>query len=408
MDLSEYDDYLKEFYLPAAREQFLKQTILLDSKVITRDSENVSGKTAYIAIEGLSFAGVGARADGSATLPTPVKGKYGRIGVGMSYQYAAMEITGPTLAASRNDRGAFESAMTSETSTKLRAFNMDINRQLFDDGNGILCLVDGTPDLATGVITIDAAWGLANDTNGDKFLSDGCRLDIYSPSGTKRGTCQVTALTEGSGSSTSATITVDAVPDGTADGDYIYRELGYGNEMAGLRSFASTTSTLFGVSPTNFRDWKAVVKTGATAGTNQPLTQFRMEQVRSDMFHKRGRKCKFLIAGPGVVMTFADIASRGGIMVNKAKVGMTDWEGPDWGGRAIIEDSFCHPNRMYFIDPDPFDIFQMNEPDWLMGHGSSILYRYADIYRADYGWYCIPALSVRGACGVLQDITELS
>ena len=406
-NLSEFNDWLKEFYLPIVREQFKTQTILLDSRIITQDSENISGKQANLAIEGISFAGVGSRAE-SGTLPTPQPGRYTRLTIGMKYHYASLLITGQTLAASRDNSGAFADAMTTESNTKLRAFHMDINRQLIWDGNAILALVDGTP--TTTAITIDAAGGLADDVNGDKFLSEDCDIDIYSSTGTLRGTCKITAVTEGSGTSTSAIITVDALPDGVLDGDYIYRAGAKGNEMTGLYGMASTTTTLHSLAPSSFRDWVATVVTGATAGTAEPLTKYRMEKLRSDMFHRGGNAVDFVLAGPGVSLTYGDLAARGGIMVNRVKVGTTDWEGADWGGRAIVEDSFMPKQRMFYLARRVLTLYQMNEPSWLSNTSGSILDRVygTDTYRADYGWYSLLGCSMRRGIGMLSDITELS
>ena len=97
-------------------------------------------------------------------------------------------------------------------------------------------------------------------------------------------------------------------------------------------------------------------------------------------------------------------------MVNRVKVGTTDWEGADWGGRAIVEDSFMPKQRMFYLARRVLTLYQMNEPSWLSNTSGSILDRVygTDTYRADYGWYALLGCSMRRGIGMLSDITELS
>ena len=406
-DLTAYNSWLKELFIDGTKEQFRRMSIFFDSGIITQNMKDVEGTNAIVAVEGISMAGVASAAE-RGTLPTPRPGRYRRLTIPMTYAYMSLGLTGQVIKASRSNRGAFERAMVAESRTKMNAWFMDRNREMLWDGNAILALVDGTP--TTTAITVDAAGGVADDINGHLFITEDCDLDFYAADGTYRGSATVTAVTEGSGTSTSAIITVDALPTDVTDNDQIFRKGARGNEATGLLGMASTTSTLYGLAPSAFRDWTCTRVTGATAGTTESLTKLRMERLKNTMRHRAGVDPKIVLCSPDVALTYGDLASRGNIMVNRMKIGTTDWEGIDWGGRAIVDDLFCPKNRMFYIAPEIFGVHQMGSPGWLPLAGGDVLYRIQgeDNYRADWAWYWLPAIYFRRGLGVLEDILTLA
>ena len=133
--LTNYAQVLKTYYLPAIQEQLNEATILAD--VIDTNEEDVSGKNATIECHYGRTKGTGARADGGA-LPEADYQKFQTCTVPMRYNYGRITVSGPTIAATRDEKGAYARALDTEISGVVKDLQQEINRQLWGCGYGIL------------------------------------------------------------------------------------------------------------------------------------------------------------------------------------------------------------------------------------------------------------------------------
>src|SRR3990167_1906946 len=102
--LSNADSILKEFYEGDLRESLNSEIFLL--KTLSKNDTAFSGRRVVYPINVQRSQAVGARAD-NGTLPTAQNEVYQESRITAKYNYGRIQITGPTIAASRNDRGAF-------------------------------------------------------------------------------------------------------------------------------------------------------------------------------------------------------------------------------------------------------------------------------------------------------------
>lgn len=399
---TDFDDILKEFYLPLFEKQFVQQSVLMDDVILKRDSEHVEGKNAYIALEFETWGGTNSIAEGG-TIVTPEPSDYARTQIGMTYHYAAFRITGPVMEASRSSAGAFAPALNREMTSKLDAFHRQINRQLWNDGSGALALVDdGSPDTTLGV---DAAYGIANDSNGHIFFGPNMNIDIWSAKtgGSNRGEARVTAVT-------TSQITLDTLPSGTTNNDVIFLEGSRGNEMMGLYGIIddyTVATTLQGLTSATQPQWIAQMHDGASAGTNEPLTRTRINKVLRDINHVGGGDTKFILGSPDVQLAYGDMAARNGIQVNEIDLD-NGWRGLSYNGIPWMADKFAIDNKAAFIDPSALRIYEMARPQWL-DRGTGVLKQVGrtDVYEAQYFWYAELGVSSRRKLGFLNDISVL-
>lgn len=133
--LASYDEALKYMYLPAIQEYLNHDTILADK--IDVNEKDVSGKLAYIENHYGRSAGIGARADGGA-LPQAAYQKFKKSEVSTKYNYGRVNFSGPTIAATRDERGAYAKVVQSEIEGITKDLMKDINRQLWGCGYGII------------------------------------------------------------------------------------------------------------------------------------------------------------------------------------------------------------------------------------------------------------------------------
>src|SRR4030042_1141611 len=133
--LSNYDEVLKTFYLPAIQEQLNHDTILSDK--IDTNEKDVAGKNATIQCHYGRTKGTGARADGGA-LPDADYQKFKTCTVPMKYNYGRVTFSGPTIAATRDAKGAYAKVIDTEITGVVKDLRKEVNRQLWGCGYGVL------------------------------------------------------------------------------------------------------------------------------------------------------------------------------------------------------------------------------------------------------------------------------
>lgn len=133
--LSNYSEVLKTFYLPAIQDQLNHDTILADK--IETNEEDVSGTDATIECHYGRTKGTGARSDGDY-LPEADYQKFKKMVVPMRYDYGRVTFSGPTIAATRDAKGAYARVVDTEITGLVRDMKKETNRKLWGCGYGVL------------------------------------------------------------------------------------------------------------------------------------------------------------------------------------------------------------------------------------------------------------------------------
>ena len=165
--LATYDEALKYTYLPAIQEYLNNDTIL--AQKIDTNEKDVSGKLAYIENHFGRSTGIGARGDGGA-LPDADYQKFKKSEVPMKYNYGRVTFTGPTIAATRDDRGAYAKVIETEVEGIVKDLMKDINRQLWGSGYGVIARMGGPSVAVEDPYTVQKKY-CNNVAGGDFFGS---------------------------------------------------------------------------------------------------------------------------------------------------------------------------------------------------------------------------------------------
>lgn len=207
--LATYDTVLKDFYLPAIQE-YLNNDTILAQKVDTNEKD-VSGRLAYIENHYGRSTGIGARADGGA-LPDADYQKFKTSTVPMKYNYGRVTFTGPTIKATRDERGAYAKVVETEIEGIVKDLMKDINRQLWGVGYGIIARLGGASVATADPYTVQkkynnntAGGDFFGSTFGSKYIDDWALVDSSYGSG---GYNVVTV--DFSGSAGAVSVTVDS------------------------------------------------------------------------------------------------------------------------------------------------------------------------------------------------------
>jgi len=156
-------------------EQLNKEVLLL-SRLESR-SEDLVGKRAYVPLSATRTGGIGARAE-NATLPAAGNLSYDKAVYDLKYLYGKAAVTGPSMAKTKSEAGAFLQSLKSELDGLRVDLRKDLARQVYGDGTGIVAgvaavgavdaVVSGiTPPAGGQVITLDVS------STGGNILYDG-------------------------------------------------------------------------------------------------------------------------------------------------------------------------------------------------------------------------------------------
>ena len=450
--LSNYSEVLKTFYLPAIQEQLNDATFL--ANMLETNETDISGKNATINLHYGRNTGTGARADGGS-LPDAGYQKHQTCTVPMRYQYGRVTFSGPTIAATRDQKGSYANVVDNEITGITRDLMMEVNRQYWGCGYGLLARW-----LATGSGTsynLQRAYR-GNSAGGDGFGST-FGAKYVRPNGNNSAVPVV--LTEASAVITATTvdptdIAVSAVTEVIASGydtitctdpsvteaagTYYVRPGSAPSlatstaaaagryEMMGLRgivtdsnlddivmySGTSTSNTapaddpLQGLSVGTYSWWKSIVdKHSAGRYGGQRALSFKLMDRMFDKVEENAGKDY----GPDVVITtrairreYKELCEGDRRHVNTMTLD-GGWKALEYNGIPLMVDDDAIDGEMYFLTMRDLALYRMSDYNWMDKDGS-ILSRISgyDAYEAVLYRYAELGCKRRNSQGVLVDL----
>lgn len=229
---------LKDFYLEGVQSQLNNEVLL--AQLLDLDSENLEGLRAVVALNSSRSGGVGSRAEGG-TLPTAGNQGFARATYDLAYHYGRGSVTGPAIAKTKSNAGAFLQVIKGELEGLKNDLAIDFARQAYGNGDAKVATC-GVTSASTTVV-------LANSEAIDKgFLYVGMVIDI----GTLANPVSVaSARTVTDVNSAAATIVISGAAVTTAGTDFIFRSgnaaaSSVNHEMNGLQQMLATAANTYG------------------------------------------------------------------------------------------------------------------------------------------------------------------
>jgi hypothetical protein len=413
-DTTTIDSILKIDYLDPIIDTLNNKNFLLH--IMEKTSEYTSGKQAYIPLHVSRNEGIGARAEGG-TLPTSGQQGYDNAVYNMTYQYGAIKISGPSIAASRENDGAFAQVLDAEVQGMTRDLARDQNRQAFSGKAGTLCTVDIAPD-----DTVDSVTTTVNQfaTLDGRFLQKGRRLQFHNPSGlaARNSTALVissVARVQGASGATYWRVTCTASVDAqsVAADDLVVRFGNQGFETWGLEDMVNADN------PDN-------IGSVYVGGINRDTSGFEFWQS-NEIDHNNAAFGDSLFRdmidtvdkeGDGeldVFMTTFEIynAYANSLLVDRrfntsgTRFERMDgaWDMLDYSGIPVVKDRDCQPNHIWGLDTSRLKMLHMSDWDW-MDRDGSVLTRSSneDAYEATIFKYCEGAITDPKDCIVAKNV----
>lgn len=360
---------------------------------IKKDSKSWSGRRIVYPVNTSRNQGVGARAE-SGTLPAAQEQGFSEARITPNYLYGRFRVSGPLMASTRGN--AFVQAMTYAMKSLQRDLMNDVNRQLFNDGSGVLCRVNGAVNNSTKVTV---------DEPNTRHMAKSMKVDFYSAR--TGGTKNDDSLTISSVNST-VKFTISAA-NTLANNDFVVREDAYANELMGLLGIVDTGAfvrTLQNIDRNTVAIWKANVL--HNSGTNRALTLDLMQTAVDSAEIAGNGQVNFLVAHTSVRRQYINLLTpdvrfmplelRGGMKRLKFAGGEEEMD--------FEFDKDCDYNRIYFLSLENFTWYVLKDFHFAQEDGS-ILYRVADTDEYE-GWlkgYMELGCDAPNAQTVLKDIT---
>ena len=444
--LSNYSEVLKVYYLPAIQEQLQNENIL--SSFIDTNEEDVSGKTATIECHYGRSNGGGSRADGGA-LPEADYQKFKVCTVPMRYHYGRVTFSGPTIAATRDDKGSYARVIDTEIRGIATDTKKESNRQMWGAGYGVLAR------WATGAsTTIDlnklyrgnAVGGDGfGSTFGAKYFDEFSNMVLVNQTAMS-GSSAIMTVGSTNGVVTAVDKTTSTLTDEVTitdngsgvEGDWYARKgsvrsattgtaKGYPRlEMMGIRGIVSDNDldeiNCFTAADTGLKIndplqtldvstypwWKSQVETHASGryAGQRALTLKLMQKMFDKVEQAAGKDY-----GPDMLITTRSIRREylDRMQSDRRNVNtMTldgGWTGLDYNGIPLMVDNDAIDGEIYFLTLKDLVIFRMSDWDWMTKDGA-VLSRVSDYdaYEAVLFRYAELATRRRNSQGVLCDL----
>ena len=363
-DLSTLSNILKEYYLGPVAEQ-LNNTVLLLSRLEAK-SEDLVGKRAYVPLHYGRSSGIGARGE-NAALPAAGSQQYDKAVYDLKYLYGRVGVTGPSMAKTKNEAGAFLQALKSELDGVRNDLKKDLARQIYGDGTGTIGEADSVTDPDVVLTTSEPI------RKGQFYV--GMLLDVYTGS-TKQNSSPLEVV--GVDVAT-ATITLDDASDVSA-GDNLVRAgvvvtassseantYSLSDEVDGLRRIVADSSTPFGgIDPASAVWWdNQRVQASGTGGTGGTYA-LTLEDIQKGLNLARiaGGNPTSVVTSLGVqrefYMLLQDI-----VRYVEPDSGLSYGAGfktLSYNGMPIIADIDAPYGHMYILDESTMKVF--SDQDW--------------------------------------------
>ena len=396
--LSNFDEALKIDYLPVVRSQLNNATIL--SSRVERNERDVSGKQWQMVTHITRNSGIGA---GTETgLPTAGQQAYANPYGVVKYNRGRIQVSGPTIEASKDSKGAIVRALESEIKGVTNDLKKEVNYQFFNDGTAARALINGDP--GTEVT-------LTLDTPGSRWIMEGMLIDIVDPSSgvPTTSSTDLTVSTVDSATEISLSAAANAA---VADNDVVVRanstdDAGTSYEMMGVRGIVDDgeyVDTLHNISRTTFPYWKCSTNsTDSNAGTLRDMT-LDLIQASLTSVEANGGKTNLIISDHAMRDAYAAL-----VVADKRYVNTMDLDGGfkalEYNGIPWVPDADCPNNTVFFIDTEHLQIMQMSDWSW-MDRDGAILSRVSgsDAYEAVLYWYADLATDKPKAHAFLRDV----
>jgi hypothetical protein len=311
------------------------------------------------------IGGASANAGANKSLPPASQGLYDQGQATVVRTYTRMALDGLAIEVTKKQQGSYRPALSETMSDRLQQHDLEVNRQMFCAGNGVVASI--TTGVASATQTPTADYGVVNGGLGTRHFYVGDLVEFYdSTVVTKRagGPRTITAVDNSAG-----TITVSSSVT-TSNGDVVVRatsdtDNSIALEAQGLLASVKDSGTFETIPATG--PWKSVRlhNSGTLRDISDSLVMQAIEQVRA-----RSRMTPDLaVCRPGIILKYSEIflpLRRIEGQDTQLKGGYKPLASIIHGGGSIpvVGDNDCPNSRLFLLNTGSFRLADLVGTDW--------------------------------------------
>lgn len=370
--LTELTDLAKD-YFTNVYVQLVNPETPLKAQFAKLEGADFTGKKWIFGVK-TQIGGGSGNAGANKSLPAAGSGQYDQGEATVVRTYTRMALDGLAIEVTKAKTGSFRPALAETMSDRLQAHDLEVNRQMFSAGNGVLfgittgstgASVTQTP--GTGASGAVGDYGLVNGGNGLRHLYVGDVLEFYDAAtlATKRAGGPVTVSAIGA-----TTFTISGAVD-TADDDVAVRATAdtdniQATEANGLLKSVKSSVTFEGI-PATFQGWKSVEL--SNAAVLRPISDSLVMQMIETIRSRSRLVPDLVVTRPGIVLKYSeiflplrrldgqDVQLKGGY---KPLAAITH----AGGAIPVVGDNDCPNSRMFFLNTGAFRMADIVGTEW--------------------------------------------
>lgn len=370
--LTELTDLAKD-YFTNVYVQLVNPETPLKAQFSGLENAQFTGKKWIFGVKTM-IGGSSANAGANKTLPAAANGQYDQGEATVVRTYTRMALDGLAIEVTKKQTGSFRPALAEVMSDRLQAHDLEVNRQMFCAGNGVLFGIttgsvgaSTTQTPGTGVSGAVGDYGVTNGGNGLRHVYVGDVIEYYDSTlanKTAGGPWTITAVDYSAG-----TITHGSVD--TADGDFAVRATADTNnllagEAQGLLKSVASSGT-FEAIPATYQGWKSIVL--SNSGTLRDISDSLVMQVIETIRSRSRLVPNLIVTRPGIVLKYSeiflplrrlegqDVQLKGGYKPLAAVIHAG-------GAIPVIGDNDCPNSRMFFLNTGAFRMADLVGTEW--------------------------------------------
>lgn len=344
LTMNDVQDALKTHYIEGISYQ-MNETVSPLMAMVEKTSRNVQGKNIELVMRYGKQGGIGNRLD-DGDLPNANSRKNKVAKWETKNIFARIMLTHKTIKASQSNKGSFINLLEAELEDALTDTKDNFNRQLFQDGTGLMA----TCGVATATSTVPVS--------STRFFFEGQYIDILSSGGVVKS-----ALKEVLGvDRDNKTIILDS-PVTTADTDIICINGNYGQELTGLDKIFDKNSNLYGIDRNTHKWLNPTVDS-----VSGEISENAMQKAIDNAGILGGGKINMLLTTHGVKRAYQDRLEATKRTVNsmELKGGFT---AISYNNIPMVADKYQAAGTMDLLNSENFILNQMGDWEWLDDDG---------------------------------------
>lgn len=361
-----------------------------------------------------AWGGGSANAGIGASLPNSANGTVAQGHMAPVYTYTRLGISGPRIAASKLNKGAFKQELAFAMDDRMKMHDKEVNRQMFCNADGILCTIptgtaSATQTPGTGQGGLAGDFGQINAGSGMKHINVGDELAFYQSNGTTFIARQtVSSVTDTTFTLAGSVTTTDGaiVSRATADTDNITA-----GEANGLLAACQDSGEFESIDPATYgQAWKAIVQDNG--GTLRPITNPLVLHTITQIRTRSKQTPNLAVTSPGIPLKYSeqflplqridgqDVQLKGGY---KPLTAILTAGAPI----PVIDDPDCPNSRLFLLTTSTMQMADLLGTEWLDDDGQMMVRIVGqDGVEATVRKYWNLAYLQRNALGLISDIED--